>query len=382
MANKLLVSESRKYIWRPLVKWGKRTLIAFFSLVLFLLLLGTIYQTSATWLDNHKLSAPGKLYDVGGYRIHAKVTGHGPVTVVMDAGLMNTHLTWVTVEERIAKFAQVVTYDRAGYGWSESGPKPRSSEQIAKELHKLLSAAQVKPPYVLVGHSMGGINVRTFARKYPNEVAGMVLLDSSHEDQINRIPDEASKMQNINILAVMAPIGLARLVLPTLMFDNENDPPEVVSLRPTVAAKSLSTKHIFAMRDEYSAFVQRLGALQLTPPSFGDKPLIVISHDTESPHAVITSEEEHAEQVAWNKIWRNLQTELAATSSNAKIIVAKNSGHMVHIDSPELVVESIHKVIDQVRLMHSTNVPGENNLIKIGNRKIGANGKSKLSHYD
>lgn len=343
MSNKLFKPSTNTGL-----KWAKRIFVGFFSLILLLIIMGAIYQTGATWLDESDYPPPGKLYDIGGYKLHAKVTGQGTVTVVMDAGLMNTHLTWVTVESQIAKFAQVLTYDRAGYAWSDAGPEPRSSAQIALELHNLLAAADIQPPYVLVGHSMGGINVRTFASQYPQEVAGMVLIDSSHEDQINRIPDEASQMLTINILAAMAPVGLARLLLPGLMFDNLKDPVEVIALRPSVAAKSLSTKHIFTMRDEYSAFEQRLGDLPSVPPSFGDKPLIVITHDTQTTQTKDMSNAEYTEIIAWNRIWDELQAELAATSSKSKLVIAKGSEHMVHVDRPDLVIDAIQLVVEQV----------------------------------
>lgn len=129
-----------------------------------------------------------ELVDVGGFRLHLNCSGTqtGAPTVVLDAGLNRAGYDWILVQREVSKFARVCSYDRAGHGLSEIGPKPRTSRTIAQELHTLLHAAQIPGPYLLVGHSIGGINIRTYTALYPQDVMGLVLVDASHEDQIER----------------------------------------------------------------------------------------------------------------------------------------------------------------------------------------------------
>jgi pimeloyl-ACP methyl ester carboxylesterase len=121
--------------------------------------------------------------DIGGYLLKINCTGNGSPTVILEAGLGDVSIEWSRVQPEIAKFARVCSYDRAGYGSSDAGPMPRTSQQIAKELHTLLQNAREAPPYLLVGHSFGGYNVRVFNGNYPDEVTGIVLVDSTQEDQ-------------------------------------------------------------------------------------------------------------------------------------------------------------------------------------------------------
>ena len=161
-------------------------LIGLAALVSVLALVGAIYQIIATQINEKKYPPPGRLVDVGGYRLHIhcleRESEKGGPTVVMDAGIGECSLGWSLVQPEIAKFAHVCTYDRAGLGWSDSAPTARTSQQIVSDLHALLGNAGIEPPYVMVGHSFGGLNLRLYASRFPEEVAGMVLVDSAHED--------------------------------------------------------------------------------------------------------------------------------------------------------------------------------------------------------
>jgi pimeloyl-ACP methyl ester carboxylesterase len=126
---------------------------------------------------------PGQVVDIGTTKLHIHCTGSGSPAVVLESGFPGSSLDWVVVQPGVARFARVCSYDRAGFGWSEEGKVPRSSQQITEDLAALLSKADVKAPYALVGHSLGGLYIRAFARKFPERVAGMVLVDSTHEDQ-------------------------------------------------------------------------------------------------------------------------------------------------------------------------------------------------------
>ena len=146
-----------------------------------LLVVGVLYQFLATRIAYRNYPAPGEMVSVSGHNLHIYCTGKpsGGPTVVMDAGLGGGVLDWQTVQPKVATFARVCSYDRSGLAWSESGQNPRTSQRIVKELHALLSECRRGGPYVLVGHSFGGANVQLYASEYPEEVAGMVLVDSA-----------------------------------------------------------------------------------------------------------------------------------------------------------------------------------------------------------
>ena len=193
-------------------KWTKRVLVGIVGLVVFVLLAGVIYQFVATKIDAYRWYPPSsEMVDVGGSSMHLHCTGEGGApTVVMDSGLGGTVLDWQLVQPEVAQFARVCTYDRAGMGWSEPGAQPRTSQQIVEELHALLGNAGVEGPYVLVGHSFGGTNVQLYASQYPNEVAGMVLVDSATEDEmLVTLTEELQGSPGWN--KFLATIGVTRL---------------------------------------------------------------------------------------------------------------------------------------------------------------------------
>src|SRR4051812_24508546 len=155
-----------------------RTLAALVGLIVVLGLVGAVYESAAEVADARAYPAPGQLVDVGGYRLHINCVGTGSPTVVIDAGWGDWSGGWSRVQPEAAKTTRVCTYDRAGMGYSDAGPLPRTADHFARELHTLLQQAGVQGPYVLVGHSFGGAPVRVFAHTYAADVAGVVLIDS------------------------------------------------------------------------------------------------------------------------------------------------------------------------------------------------------------
>ena len=170
-------------IGRRVLRGIGRTLAALVGLIVVLGLVGAVYESAAEAADMRAYPPPGQLVDVGGYRLHINCVGTGSPTVVIDAGWGDWSAGWSRVQPEAAKTTRVCTYDRAGMGYSEPGPLPRTAEQFAKELHTLLQHAAIPGPYVLVGHSMGGAPVRVFAHTYAAEVAGVVLIESMNPRQ-------------------------------------------------------------------------------------------------------------------------------------------------------------------------------------------------------
>jgi pimeloyl-ACP methyl ester carboxylesterase len=153
---------------------------------------GAVYETIGGWRDAHRFSQRGKSVQAGPMKLNLNCNGQGSPTVILDSGSGVPSVDWIKVQPEVAKFARVCSYDRAGYGWSEPGPEPGTSLQIAKELKTLLDVAGEKGPYLLVGHSFGGFNVRVFNGQYPKDVAGVVLVDASDEDEEERVESTLS----------------------------------------------------------------------------------------------------------------------------------------------------------------------------------------------
>ena len=321
------------WLWR----WTKRLLIGLAGLVVFLVLAGMVYQFVATRIDEYRYPAPGEVVDVGGYSMHLYCTGEGggaAPTVVMDSGLGGTVLDWHLVQPEVAQFARVCTYDRAGMGWSEPGAQPRTSQQIVEELHDLLGNAGVQGPYVLVGHSFGGTNVQLYASQYPNEVAGMVLVDSATEDGMLVTLTEALQGSPVTT-KILATIGVTRL---PYTLGGETDERTAISSH---------RKHYFAFADETSSWEESFEQRLASPLSLGDKPLIVLTAGAFQipPDAGIPQEqidpflEAHSE----------FQADLPLHSQNSEQIIAEDSGHYIHWEQPDVVIDAIREVVDAAR---------------------------------
>ncbi|MCU0547865.1 MAG: alpha/beta hydrolase, partial [Leptolyngbya sp. Prado105] len=179
------------------------------------LFVGIVYQTVSQAVDRRKYPPQGELVDIGGFRLHLNCIGQGTPTVVMDAGGGAPSIAWGLVSSEIAKFTRVCTYDRAGFGWSDPNRRtPRSSQQSVDELHLLLTKAGINPPYILVGHSLGGVNMRLYASQHPEDVVGLVLVDSSHENQMTSEIWKRTKMLSwlYRVLMVVSQVGVLRLI--------------------------------------------------------------------------------------------------------------------------------------------------------------------------
>jgi len=306
---------------------------------------------------------PGKLIDVGGHRLHLNCIGKRNPTIIMEAGAGDFSFDWSLVQPKVARLARVCTYDRAGYAWSESGPTPRTMQQIVYELHKGLNNAGIKSPYVLVGHSLGGLIVRVFANQYPKEVAGMILVDSSNEDQSIVIMDRTTKKGKVvhwRELASGKPIPPIQITAPSSAGSNSASarsrsnqtkldapydrlPLKIQQVRlwaisqPSYEAARSSETFDFLADELARMFAQR----NETKYPLGDMPLIVLTRR-------IAGEDEQANKLLLEEHNR-LQSDLKSLSTNSKQMIAEHSGHFIHLEQPELVVSAVKEVVDAVR---------------------------------
>jgi pimeloyl-ACP methyl ester carboxylesterase len=293
-----------------------------------------------------KYPPPGELIEIGGYRLHISRQGQGGPAVIMDAGVGGTGLHWALVQPEIAKLTQTVAYDRAGLGWSDKAPQPRSFERMVEELHTLLKEANIPAPYVLVGHSFGGIIVRQFARRYPELVIGLVLIDSAHEEQYQRFPEPLREMaprmlKAMQIMKLLPALGITALK-PAMMPLDKRVPLAIAEADR--ATRIWGASHIETTLKETEAVI-------FDPPdkleTLGGLPLIVLSHGVAQPMPNVSAEV----NTAYEQIWQQMQRELAALSSNSQHIIVEGAGHDIQLERPQVVVQAIQQILERVRIM-------------------------------
>jgi pimeloyl-ACP methyl ester carboxylesterase len=303
------------------------------GLLVALLLLGPIYESRAEAADAKAYPPPGQLVDVGGYRLHINCTGTGSPTVVIEAGLGDWSTSWGgTLQPEVAKTTRVCTYDRAGMGWSEAGPLPRDAAQFAGELHTLLQNAHIPGPYVMVGHSLGGLAVLVFAHDYASEVAGVVLVESMTPRQFTGSPAEAqsqsaSRSQPFSLQAALADFGVIRLLVKLPGIAPSVPPNEEAYYPLYILPRSLQ-----ATTDESQA-MPAAGAEAAAVKTFGDLPLIVLT-------ARLNNQQ---------RGWQEGQAELLQLSSNSQQLFAENSNHNIQVEEPQAAVAAIIQMVRQVR---------------------------------
>jgi pimeloyl-ACP methyl ester carboxylesterase len=329
---------------------------------------GLVYQTLATARETRMYPAPGRLIDIGGYRLHLTRAGTGRPAVVLDAGLAGFSLDWGLVAPGVASFTTVCAYDRAGYGWSDPGPLPRTSSRIAAELHTLLHLAGVEPPYVLVGHSFGGFNVRLFADYYPDEVAGMVLVDVSHEDFNDQLPEEMragydrferAEVPLLRLGELLARFGLVRIAVERSwlsLLDTFNAlPPH----QRTIARALRYRPRFFATSSAEDMTFRESGEQARYKGNIGDRPLVVLTGAGEddlgaNPLPFLNFSKLSEAMQAMTAVKTALHAELACTlSTSGTHIVTQKSGHLIQLSEPELVVSAIRRVVEAARVRGS-----------------------------
>ena len=266
------------------------------ALLTLLAITGAAYQTLASRVDARRFPHPGRLVSVGGFRLNVYCIGQGSPTAVLESGLADSLESWRRVQPGIARFARVCSYDPAGYGYSDPGPMPRTSDRIASELHTALRSAGEKLPYVLVRHSFGGYNIRVFNGKYPDEVAGLVLVDATQEDQYRLLPrawiDGGAAMRR---------------------------------------------------RAERQAFWASL-YIGLGLARSHDKPLVVLTagRTLDASLKAMLSEQD---QNAYENTWVNdLQLRLAHLSTRGRRIMIPDSGHDMPTDRPDAIVTAVREL--------------------------------------
>ena len=288
--------------------------------------------------DPSSKQRPGRLVVVNGRRMHLVCSGRGEPPVILEGPQTGISALWAPVQKGIAAFAEVCSYDRAGFGFSDPGPLPRTSAEIATELHALLTSATVKPPYILVGASAGGFPVRVYAGRYSDDVAGVVLVDSSHPDVAREFHLPENPTAQYNKWEAFFPLGHA-LGIMKLGLRREKRP---ASFSPAEWGAVLDARNTV---DSYRTLLREgqawaESAKQVRASSgLGAKPLLVLTGARDVDADLLAR-------------WVNgLQADLTHLSSNGRQRVLKNSGHGIMMDAPNDVVEGVRTVWNEARAL-------------------------------
>ena len=302
-------------------------------------------------------NAPGQMHDVGGHRLHLVSSGSGRPTVVLEAALGGSSISWALVQPAIASLTRVCAYDRAGFGWSDAGPMPRTAGRVADELYTLLERGGVDPPFVLVGHSFGGLVMRIFAARYRSKTTGLVLVDPAHpEDWVSPAPKEQIKIDRgvrlcrsgakaarfgaakvVSGLASLGFFGVARGLAKVvsrggLSREDEGILAPVWKLPPEARRplrRFWTQEKFFAALGNQIATISTSAAetLDESARGFGDLPLVTISSTDPGDYRL------------------RQQDALAALSTRGTHIIASKSGHWIPLDQPQVVIDAIRDVL-------------------------------------
>ena len=274
---------------------------------------------------------PGQLIDLGGYKLHIYCEGNGTgPAVILDSGIGGFSLEWFPVQRLLSHEVRVCAYDRAGYGWSDHGPSPRTTDQIVNELHTLLQVAGISPPYILVGHSFGGYNMQYFAKIYPQETAGLILVDSSHPEQLDRLPEIPAIREKSRTREVITYFQ-GQLTFKLYPEDVRYKAMRILSLRKMYQTHRRESVN-FAISGE------QVTAAGILP----DIPLVVITRGKR-----VWPDDPYGQML--ESIWQEMQKEMAVLSPEGIQIFAANSGHLIQLEQPDVVALGISSVLEAAR---------------------------------
>lgn len=318
--------------------------------------LGSVYRLVGTRRDLKKYPPPGRMVDLGTHRLHLYETGNGGPTIVLEAGLMSTLLSWSELQRVLEKSFRVVSYDRAGLGWSDLGPMPRTAARIVEELHVALERASIAPPYILVGHSFGGLTMPLFAARFPNEVLGMVLIDAVAPVEWD--PPTAQDARNSRIgaqvcrrAAFLARLGVIRFVAALL-----NSPLKkvagrlvrVISSGTPANAGTVSSPWFFALPPEE----RKMAAVFWVQPKFAmtiasqleNLPVSAqqvgkIGQFSDKRVVILTANSASARR-------RDAHSAITRALPYAENILVSESNHWIMQNDPGLVVRAIESVVE------------------------------------
>jgi len=320
----------------------KRILLALLGLLVLLPVIGISAEYAFQAYDDQHYPPPGRMIDIGTHKMHIYCEGEshpGPV-VVLDSGFGMMSLNWFPFIHKVADFAHVCVYDRAGNGWSEPGPLPRTIKRLADEEKATLDGAGLKGPFVLVPHSIAGFTARRFAKDYPDITAGIVFIDVSNEDQWRRFgrPGLLGNLERYKRIAFFGRFGYLRFPGRKSPLLSVYDP----EWHDAVNSRDVRHQHVRALVAEMESWPVGGKGMEDTR-DLGDLPIVVLSSSQKGQQF---EGEERQKRI---DIWLDMQREIASFSTDSRQITTDQSGHFIHRDQPELVIAAIHEILDRSR---------------------------------
>ena len=283
-------------------------------------------KATELWDIMDEYEAPqGRYVMIDNYRLYFHCLGEGEPTILFDGGIADSSANWLQIASETAKTNRSCIFDRAGYGMSDPGPSPRITSTIVEELTYLLRKAKIPGPYVLVGHSFGGYTMQYFAQRFPDKTVGMILVESSHPDQVERLK-ELDEMPNAD--------------KKTLIKVPDEDLSKMSKQQRYWSLLNSNRKAIYAQMQELRSFPDSAHEVRQNWNNTLDVPLAVLTRGvTQLPNI--------PGKYSLETVWQEMQAELMLLSTNSWQVIVKNSGHSIHLEAPEVVVENIQRVIQQ-----------------------------------
>lgn len=331
---------------RTALSWLRRAAFVLVILSVVLLAGGWVFQEVMTGLQRRQFPPPGRMVAAAGHRLHLVEYGDGAPTVVLESPVGASHLAWARVTADVSRHARVISYDRAGYGWSDPAVSPRTAGAIVEDLRRMLRAGGEVGPFVFVGHSFGGLIVRLYALRHPEEVAGLVLVDPTHEAMNDRLPSARAEAESfrrmLRVFRLAARFGVLRLLdMPLGAASSEWCPP---GMEHAARAVGFRSRWVDAIAAEVDALDVSLGetaeaAVRAGPQPLGDVAIVILSAGR--PNAPSEAEE--------YEVALELHRDLLRMSSRARHRIVEGTGHFIQTERPDIVVDAIREVVDWSR---------------------------------
>ncbi|KMQ60052.1 hypothetical protein ACM46_17540 [Chryseobacterium angstadtii] len=326
-----------------IIKWIKRIAMALFLLLIVLLITGFIFEKISRAIAE-KIKPDGQITEVGNHKMHYLKEGTGGPTVVFETAFDPAgHLQWYHIQKDLPKTYTTFSYDRSGILWSERGTNPKTGEKIAEELHALLEKSKAPKPYILVGHSFGGMLTRFFVQKYPQDVAGVILIDSQYPADEKYLSPELHGMVNQGLpggfLKFANTFGAARLMFRN-MFPLSPQYKYQNSIMPALLYKSADATleeqdHMKSIKTEAAGIT-----------SFGSIPLYVLTAGDKTRYDSFIKDPKFKTEML--EAWDKMQKDLLNLSTDSKQIVLPTSGHYINQDQPKIVEEAVNEMVKKV----------------------------------